>query len=136
MNKSDIYVGTIKRCIDIENYKKFGEEYSIPEVKISSMELGILMPTIDIVSEGVVLVKTSKGYIKLRDIYGLFVDNRLDKGKIKRVLPIEPVENFDLYVDEESLKPYYTEALEEKIKVKNLKDEVLYDCRIKCGIEY
>lgn len=136
MIKSDIYVGAVKRCINIEKYKMHGEKYNKPEYRINSMVVGTIIPTVDIINKEEVLIKTSKGYIRLIDIYGLFTDARLEKGKINSILLIKPVENGDLFVDEKSLQPYYTEALEEKIRVKKLRDEVLYDCRIKKGIEH
>lgn len=121
MDKSNVYIGTIKRCLDVEKYKEYGEEYEFPQFEIGSMKIGTILPTVNIYNNQAILIKTSKGYVELQDVYGLFAKKRIEKNKW--IISNEPQKNGELFVDELTVKPYYLENVEEKINFKRLKLE-------------
>lgn len=134
MNRCDIYVGVVKKCLDVKNYKKYGENYFIKEFKTKSMTIGQELPTVSVYNDEAILIKTSNGYVDIYNVDGLFAEKRIEKNKC--IMPIEPSYDGQLFVDESSLLPYYLDKTNKKIHVKKIKKDLYLDSRIKGGIEH
>ena len=71
MNKNDIYVGTIKKCLDLDKYKKYGKSFLEPMSKPD------LNSTIIVHIEQAILIKTTHGYVRIEGLGRLFVNTKL-----------------------------------------------------------
>lgn len=130
MNKNDIYVGTIKKCLDLDKYKKYGKSFLEPMSKPD------LNSTIIVHIEQAILIKTTHGYVRIEDLGRLFVNTKLKYELFDYILFDEPEQSGDLFVDNSTLIPYYNEKVDTYISVKTLKKQLLLDSRIKGGIEH
>ena len=69
MKQKDIYVGTIKKCINVENYNRYGERQFEGDCQVGSVTLGHINYWAEIAIENAVLIKTKKNnYVLLNNI--------------------------------------------------------------------
>ena len=131
-----IYVGTIKKCLNYENYLKDGDNTFQPDFQINHTQHSFLINNTKIISDQAILIKT-----KTNNMYRFRINSPiLDGIKIyfdikKYSISNKPNSNHDIFYEENSLKPYY-EKQPKKVKIKTLKHNLLNDARIKGGIEY
>jgi len=139
MKNLTLYIGTIKKCLNANDYKKFGdvkkgvafEERT--KTTVTTFEYSI--PTTEIVDGSAILVKTESDTmyeLKLGHSLKEYLNIICDTG-VGEILD-HPENDDDIFYDRSSLKIY----CEEKAKVLNLrkrKYDMLMDPRIKAGIE-
>lgn len=124
MYKDDVCIGTIKKCLNFHDYKKYGKEYYCVEEESRTMKMISTVENVTIVEENAVLVRTLHGYIRVNDISSFFVDFRLAYELYNCILLDLPYATGDLFVDETTIRPFYKENDSKKVKVKKLKKEV------------
>lgn len=133
MKQKDIYYGTLKQCKDIYNYKKFGEERYCPDFTIGGLkksnriEMGTLVKYVDEVYRNTVLIKVSDHrFIILKNINNKKDEMLVNLGISAKTVSDFPIENDDIYVDTNTLVPYYNdlENQNKKVKVKTLRKDL------------
>lgn len=116
MKKEDIYIGTIKKCNDWYNYTTRGEKYVTDNKQFN---------TVEVIENNAVLIKIGETeFIPLKSLNTFVDDILIDLGKKIAVIYIEPEFNNNLFVDKETIVPYYSNNLEEKIKIKTLRKDI------------
>lgn len=136
MKNIAVYIGTIKSCLNYDNYKKDGDNTYKPYFEINHTQFGFLLPNTKIISDQAILIKT-----KTNNMYRFRINSPiLDGLKVlfdmeKHSIPNKPTNNDIIFYEEESLKPYYVEE-PKNVSIRRLKRDLLYDARIKGGIEH
>lgn len=124
MKRNRVYLGSIKRCIaDPYLYEKYGEKYFQPDYQINGITEGTIVTNVILVKKEAMLFETSHGYIEVSQLSGTFDDLKLAFTSKDELYQTYPRYKEDLYVDAESLVPYYEENTKEKVNVKLLKRE-------------
>lgn len=121
INTEDIYKGTIKRCLSVSSYDKYGESRFVPDFKINSMMMGTTERYVDVVETNALLVR-------IDDNFFMKIEENPEKGPfkpkfVKTTISTFPINDYDLFVDKKTLTPYVPENLEVKngnVKVKQL----------------
>lgn len=112
VNKIDVYLGTIKKCLNINDYNEYGETKFVPFTRINHMVEGSQVSNVEVVNRNVILVRMNQ-----------FMYTEYENGKIKENIPIYPEADGENYVDERTLVPFFKEKVNpaEKINIKKLK---------------
>ena len=139
MKNFTVYIGTIKECLDIKNFKKDGDYTFRPFFEMStsttSMQFGEEKPNTKTINEQAILIKNQHGHFYNYEITNSFIDNlRIVLDDYRDIISSNPIFDYDLFYDEESLVPYYQEQ-PKKLSFRKLKKDLLNDPRIKSGIE-
>lgn len=96
--KSNIYIGVIKECRDVTLYNSKQEICYKIDFRIHPRNNNVTRSNTRVVNNNAILIKTKYGYIEL--------------GK-ECLLKNRPTENEKLYVEENTLMPYYDNNLKE-----------------------
>lgn len=120
INTEDIYIGTIKRCLSVSSYDKYGESRFVPNFNNGNM-MGSRETYVDVVLENALLVR-------IDDNFFMQIDENPEKGLFKAkykktIISTFPLNDYDLFVDKKTLTPYNSENLEVKngnVKIKQL----------------
>ncbi len=128
MKQSDVFVGSILKVNNAEEYNKYGNT--------SNNETNY----VELYQALAVLVKTrGEKYVWIMDVDSLIKDILFDLGIPLNTMNTIATMDGELIVDEESLVPYYSERELRKNKhvlARNLILETLLDPRLPGGIEY
>lgn len=124
MKDYNIFIGTIKKCNNIYCYEKYGEERYVGDCIIGHTEVGEIHRYVDTITENAILIKVGKKYIWL-DLLTTFTEEFL----VNLGIPINAFNTFpstdnELFVDEESLAPYFENTEDKNLSVKGLKKEI------------
>ena len=135
MNYESLYVGTIRTCINKELYDRYGEIYYEGSYDKKMIEFNKIRHNVKTIDTSAIVVKTYDGkYVLLRDINKSYKTRLLaELGLFPREIKTFPEEDGDIFVEEESLIKYETE--EENMSLKRINRQLLFDSRIKGGIE-
>ena len=134
MNTNQIFVGTIKKCNNVYLYERYGEERYAGDFVICNTEYGHIENYTDMITDQAILIKMNETeYVWLKQIQTIKDQILTNLGHPSKVINTFPSHNGDLFVDEQSLIPYFEN--EKNISVGKLKKKVLIDPRIKSGIE-
>lgn len=123
MKKSNVYLGTIKRCTNIYRYNQRGETWLEGSWRIGSITESFIHRYAYIVEEKAILIKIKDDEFIWIDMVNNVKDVILCMlGSYKKIIPIKPSFDNQLFVDKNTLVPYYKEEeKEQKTKVKKLK---------------
>lgn len=119
MKGKDIYTGTIKKCTDLYNYNKYGEEHYVADFRLGHSEIGTLHKYVDVIDEKVVLIKINEGsyiepsVIRSKFFLNLGIYNSLAMGT-------SPCIDGETFVDEKTLEPLFKDD-EEDISIEQAK---------------
>ena len=115
MNKKKLYIGTIKKDLDSYSLEIFGEERYYGNGNPNNRIKGNREVFAKTEKTNAVLLKGRHNkYIDVDNIKGLKDLLLFKLGKSHKIMNIKPKKDDELYVDEQSIKPYE----EEKIKIK------------------
>lgn len=136
MKKSQVFVGTIKRCNNFYCYEKYGEEKYFADCRVGHTEFGTLSRYVDIIDEQAILIKVAEDeYIYLKSLKNPLEEILVDLKIYNKTITTYPSEDNELFVEEDTLVPYFENKDDKNIGVKSLKRTLLLDPRIKGGIE-
>lgn len=136
MKNLTVYVGTIKKCLDVKNFKKDGKSTFIPDCEIGSITLGFSKPNVKTINEQAILIKNQFGHFYNYRLNNGFIDNlKIILDDSHSIIRSNPNHDNELFYDEESLVPYYDEQ-PKKLSFRKLRNDLLCDPRIKSGIEH
>lgn len=108
MKSKDIYIGTIKKCGDIYWYEKYGEERFSPDCVIGSTTFGRIKKYAEPVCDNAILIKVDdKTFIWIDMINSKLDEFLISLGIAVKTIKTYPTSSYSLYVDENSLKPYF-----------------------------
>ena len=131
MKNLTVYVGTIKKCLNLEEYKLNGDETFITETQHSTIEIGLVECNTTIINKQAILIKNkTNNYYEFKLTNTLLDNINIILGLSKNVISNKPKQNDDIFVDESTLVPYY-EKQPKVLSLRNLKNHLLYDLRIK-----
>ena len=137
MKNSDIYIGTIKKCNDVYCYEKYGEERYVGSFKINNTELGEVHKYVDVITDQAILIKVNnEKYIWLNQIETFSDELLVNLGIAKKTINTQPSNDNDLFVEKNTLIPYFKNIENKNLNVAKLKTKILTDSRIKFGIEH
>ena len=124
MKSRDVFFGTIKKCEDLYNYKKYGDEHYTAELIIGKTEIGTTHKYADVIDEEAVLVKIDDENYMWIDM----IDNKLDEfllnlGISYKTISTTPTKENRLFVDEDTIEPYFKNQ-NKNISVKKFKSIV------------
>ncbi len=133
MDSKQIFIGNIKKCTKYDISTTFSSETYIGEQCISCDSFGYIQEESEIAKENAVLIRVAKSRYVDIDSYRSAVDyfkvrqsltgTRMNMDGI--VMSTSPYHVGCLFVDEDSLQPYYTEEQDPKnISVRKLKKEL------------
>ena len=139
MKNLTIYIGTIKKCLDIKNYQKYGDEREKVDFEERTMtsvtELISTISYVDIVTNSAILVKTPSDnfyHLKissgLKDYLNIVCDNE------KNIIPDHPEDDKDIFFERNSLR-LCCEVKPKVLALRKAKDEIILDPRTHFGIE-
>ena len=126
LRKNNIYLGTIKKCLDAYSFERYGESRYVGHFNKRKYSSDIKEKFAKTYEEKIYLLKGKKEiYIDINDI-NTFKDLLLFKlGKSKKAMKISPHEDNELYVEKNSLKQLFTDDKKfKKIKLKTLKETI------------
>ena len=72
----DIYTGTIKRCLSVSSYDKYGESRFVPDFKLNGMTMGTRETYVNVVEENAILVRVD-------DNFFMKIEENPEKGPFK-----------------------------------------------------
>lgn len=128
MKQSDVYVGSILKVNNAEEYNKYGNSSN----NITNY--------VELYQALAVLVKTrGEKYVWIMDVDSLIKDILFDLGIPLDAMSTVATIDGELIVDEKSLVPYYSEKDLRKnrhVLARNLMIENLLDPRLPGGLEY
>lgn len=113
VDKDDVFLCTIKKCLNVKEYNQHGDKEFIPFSRINSMVEGTEVSYTEVVDSNAVVIRINDDYyVKLEDV-------EKSKIKLKRncYLTFFPSDDGDLFIDKKSLVPYFGEITGEKQKV-------------------
>ena len=121
MNRSNIYLGTIKKCIDAYSFERFGDSRYVGSINNPSNSNEREIYAKPYKHNALLLKNRHDKYIDIDDINGL-KDLLLFKiGKSHKILKTKPTKDDELFVDNSTVKPYFKESNNKgKIKYKVL----------------
>ena len=123
--KEDIYIGKIKKCINLYNYMLYGDERYIPDFKINhNMEIGTLHKYTEVLKEEAILIKIDNNqYVSIDNLNDVLDEFLLNLGLSSHIITDYPISDNSQFVSE--LRPYFIEkeTINDKISVKSLKKE-------------
>lgn len=140
MKNLTVYIGTIKKCLNLKAYTKDGDYTFISDGEMSTssskMVSGYNRPNTKIINDQAIIIENAYGHFYHYKPTNGFIDNLniiLDtkEGFIKST----PKKDDELFFDKDSLIPYYEEQ-PKKLSFRKLKNDLLLDSRIKTGIEH
>lgn len=122
MKGKDIYTGTIKKCTNIYNYKKYGDEHFFEEIRTGHTVIGTTHKYVDIIDEKAVLIKVGESsYIKPSSITNKFEEILLKLGIYNSIsIGTSPCIDGEILVDQETITPLFKDD-NEKISIKQAK---------------
>lgn len=140
MQNLTVYIGTIKKCLDIKNYKKDGESTFIPEFEIgtstTSITMGTAKPNAKTINEQAILIENQYGHFYNYKLNNSFIDNlKIILDDNRNIIKSIPTKDNEIFYNKESLVPYYSEQ-PKKLSFRKLKKDLLCNPRIKTGIEH
>lgn len=136
MNTNQVYIGTIKKCKNIYLYEKHGEKRYIGDYIINHTEYGYIDNIVEIITDQAVLIKMNDNkYVWINQIESLKDKLLVNLGITSKIINDYPIMDKDLFVDKNTLIPYFKNENEDKISIGKLKKKVLIDPRLKLGIE-
>ena len=125
MQKSNVYIGTVKKCKNIYWYERRGEKYFEGDFRIGHTTFGRMRSYVDIETDEAILIKISEGRYIWFDLVDSIKDRiLLNLGIAVNVIGNKPHFDNEYYVDETTLKSYFKENTNEDISVKVLKKEL------------
>jgi len=125
MKKSDIFVGTIKKCNSLFYYKEYGEERYVGDFIIGHTEIGSIHKYVNIVCDKAILIKVNENkYMWLNLLTTLTDEILVNLGIPVKVINTFPSADNDYFVDKNSLNPYFENNEKTKISVKSLKKTI------------
>ena len=133
MKKSDIYIGPLFKCCNIERYLKDGNLTLVKEPKVGQC---CFIPNIDELISNAVFIRIASGYICLNYINKFTERLLINMGIDINVIEKTPFETDDLFVIEERLKPYFKKNIDEDINIKKLKKQVDRDLIARNYVHY
>lgn len=137
MKREDIFIGRIKKCRNVYLYKQYGDSRYVPDFSINKTEFGTIENYAYEVDSCAILIKaTENQFIWLNSLTSFFDEAKVNLGFSVNALETLPTQDGELFVDIDSLVPYYEDGLDKNISVKRLRMDTLNDVRIPGGIEY
>ena len=120
MKPDKVFIGNIKRCTKYISHSRFTGNVFIGEECVNLSSFGYIESEDELYKENAVLVKTKNGgYIDL-EIYK--DDVQRDYNLWKTIMPTHSRGSNSLFVDENSLKPYFNnEDKKEEISIYQLR---------------
>lgn len=128
------YIGTIKECLDIENYDKHGETTYIKDMELNSITFGYLKPNIKIINNQAILIKNKYNSFYEFKLTNSFFDNIKIIFDSNNCLYNKPINDGEIFYDETTLVPYYNEQ-PKVLNLRKLKKDLLQDPRLKIKID-
>ena len=138
MKKEDIFVGTIKQCLNVYGYKNNGDSAYVKEMVLGSMSIGTRIHYTEKITSKAILIKyDEERYIWLNALNSLQEDLLVTCGFPVKVIKTTPEHDKDLFVDTSCpLVPYYKKDLHKRTNVMRLRKEISLDPRIPGGIKH
>jgi len=136
MKNVTVYIGAIKKCLYPKAYQKDGDETFIPEFETRTTKMGYMRKNIEEVNNQAILIKTENNLYYQFKLTNTFIDKtRIIFNNENYALTSKPKHDDDIFVDENSLIPYYEEQ-PKSLSLRKLKRDILIDPRIKTGINH
>ena len=136
MKNLTVYVGTIKRVLDLYHYNKHGEETCISIIETKTSKIAEVQRNTKDINKQAILIKTKSDHIYQFKLSNTFKDNmRIIFDLDKYAIPNKPKEENEIFYDEETLVPYYNEQ-PKRLNLRKLRKDLLFDARIKTGIDH
>ena len=124
MKSKNVFKGTIKKCEDFYSYMKYGEERYVGDFKVGKIEVGTTYKYANIIDEEAILLKMSDKKFVWLDLVNTKAEEILvNLGIACNAISTSPICNNDIFVDEETLEPYF-KAEDKKLSVKKIKSLV------------
>lgn len=130
MKPDKVFIGNIKRCTKYISHSRFTGNVFIGEECVNLSSFGYIESEDELYKENAVLVKTKNGgYIDLENFNSILDylkiykdDAQRDYNLWKTIMPAHSRGNNSLFVDENSLKPYFnSEDKKEEISIYQLR---------------
>ena len=108
MKSKNVFKGTIKKCEDFYSYMKYGEERYVGDFKVGKIEVGTTYKYANIIDEEAILLKMNDKKFVWLDLVNTKAEEILvNLGIACNAISTSPVCNNDIFVDEETLEPYF-----------------------------
>ena len=131
IKNAEVYIGTIKECIDVKKYKLYGDKRTVMATEWKTMttkfQCGFQENYTKIINQQAIIIKTEDN--ELYEYKLKLEDNIKLKNPIFSILT-EPEDNEDIFLDENTLVPYY-EKQPKVLSLRKLKKDLLEDPNIK-----
>lgn len=130
MKPDKVFRGNIKRCTKYISHSRFTGNVFIGEECVNLSSFGYIESEDELYKENAVLVKTKNGgYIDLENFNSILDYLKIYKDDVQRdynlwktIMPTHSRSNNSLFVDENSLKPYFnSEDKKEEISIYQLR---------------
>ena len=122
MKREDIYIGKIKKCRNLEGYKLYGDSRYVYDFSINKTEFGYIENNAYVVDDCAVLIRVSEySFIWLKSITSFVDEVKVNLGFDFDTIGIRPTKDNSIFVDYDSLVPYYRNELTSGITVKKLR---------------
>lgn len=118
MKKKDVYIGTVKKCLSIYRFEKYGDRVMPHDLREFNIEYAVSIDNIKIVDTNAVLIKIGEDEYMWKNNNK---SNLINFGPQFINIKNHPSADFEYFVDETRLKPYFEDDLDENVKVKSLK---------------
>ena len=132
MKPDKVFIGNIKRCTKYISHSRFTGNVFIGEECVNLSSFGYIESEDELYKENAVLVKTKNGgYIDLENFNSILDYLKIYKDDVQRdynlwktIMPTHSRGSNSLFVDENSLKPYFnSEDKKEEISIYQLEED-------------
>ena len=121
MKSGNVFVGTVKKCEDLYNYKKYGDEHYAAEFIVGKTEIGTIHKYVDVIDEEAVLVKIEdENYVCIDMINNKIDEFLLNLGMSDKTINTIPTKEKRLFVDKDTIEPYFKNQ-NKNVSVKKIK---------------
>jgi len=108
--KDNVYVGNIKQCLNIDSYNSYGDGYSDIICYIDGKPIKKTETFTKVIASMVILIKVSETEYVWTDFLSLREDELDFIDLSKNIVKNSPLHTGALFVDEESLIPYFNQV--------------------------
>lgn len=125
MKPKYVFTGTVKRCHDVYWFNEYGDQRYVPDFRIGNIEVGSIRQYADVVDKEAVLVKVDDSqYVWLDMVKTLADEVKIDLGISNLVIYGKPFFNGALFVDEDTLFPYFKNPVDTKMSMHRLRKTI------------
>lgn len=126
IRRKDIVTGTLKLCKNYDKYMQYGDKRYLGDCQIGHIEFSSIDYYTKIINEKAILIRVPDQRFIIVDSLDTYIEERLvDYGINIKTIGTTPYGDNTLFIEKETIEAYFDSNLDEVIKIKRLKMEIM-----------